>query len=188
MRHVVHRAFTSTEDKIYCRWRSQNAMLVMALAQPRADARSARGDYLSTPNVTSLWSLRYVQTRRIERGYYPPQNRAVQNETNERSPHVSVSLFLTPFPLVGSRRAVVDAAPVSTIAPRAKAIVTGLVRTGRATKFQVVGEFVRADGIGTAIYWVTSDGTRVLRGDVPHSADELQAGFIEKMLRAGSGA
>jgi hypothetical protein len=71
---------------------------------------------------------------------------------------------------------------------RAKAIATGLVRTGRATKFQVVGEFVRADGIGTAIYWVTSDGTRVLRGVLPDTAEELQSGFIEKMLVAGSAA
>jgi len=74
------------------------------------------------------------------------------------------------------------------ITPRAKAIAEGLVRSGRATKFQVSGGFVRADGIGTAIYWVTSDGTRVLRGDVPHSADELQTGFVEKMFVAGSGA
>ena len=72
------------------------------------------------------------------------------------------------------------------ITPRAKAIAEGLVRTGRAAKFQVSGKYVRADGIGTAIYWVTSDGTRVLRGDVPHTADELQAGFVEKMVRAGS--
>jgi len=63
-----------------------------------------------------------------------------------------------------------------------------LVRTGRATKFQVVGEFVRADGIGTAIYWIAGDGSRVLRGDGLDSADELQIGFIDRMVRAGSGA
>jgi hypothetical protein len=47
--------------------------------------------------------------------------------------------------------------------------------------------FVRADGIGTAIYWITSDGARVLRGPLPDTADELQGGFIKKMLRTGSG-
>ena len=85
----------------------------------------------------------------------------------------------------------VDAETVSTTtkpSPRAKAIATGLVRSGRAAKFQVSGGFVRADGIGSAIYWITGDGTRVLRGDTVDNADELQPGFIEAMTRAGSEA
>jgi hypothetical protein len=73
------------------------------------------------------------------------------------------------------------------IMPRAKAIAEGLVRTGRATKFQVVGGFVRADGVGLT-YRVSDDGARVLRGLLPDTADELQLGFIDKMVRAGSGA
>jgi hypothetical protein len=69
--------------------------------------------------------------------------------------------------------------------PRAQAIAAGLVRTGRATNLRVTGNFVRADGLG-ATYWVRTDGTGVLRGHMIGGADELQTGFIEAMVRAGS--
>jgi len=61
------------------------------------------------------------------------------------------------------------------------------VRSGRAAKFQTAGGYIRADGLGS-IYWIDGDGTRVLRGVLPDTAEELQSGFIEKMLMAGSGA
>ena len=69
--------------------------------------------------------------------------------------------------------------------PRAQAIAAGLVRAGRATNYRVFGNFVRADGVG-ATYWVSNDGTRVLRGDMIGGADEMQPGFLEAMARAGS--
>jgi hypothetical protein len=71
--------------------------------------------------------------------------------------------------------------------PCARAIVAGLVRAGRATHYRVFGNFVRADGVG-ATYWVSNDGTRVLRGDTIGSADELQPGFLEAMARVSSEA
>jgi hypothetical protein len=70
--------------------------------------------------------------------------------------------------------------------PRARAIAAGLVRTGRAAKSRAAAAgFIRADG-GDAVYWISDDGARVLRGDAIDSADELQRGFIEAMARAGS--
>jgi hypothetical protein len=69
--------------------------------------------------------------------------------------------------------------------PRAKAIAAGLVRTGRAAKSRAAGNFIRADG-GDATYWVSIDGTHLLRGDAVEIADELQRGFIDAMARAGS--
>jgi len=69
--------------------------------------------------------------------------------------------------------------------PRAQAIAVGLARTGRAAKFRGFAGFVRAEG-GGAIYWISGDGTRVLRGDTIDSADELQRGFLEAMVKAGS--
>jgi hypothetical protein len=73
------------------------------------------------------------------------------------------------------------------VSQRAKAIAEGLVRSGRAAKFRVAAGFVRANG-GGAIYWISADGTRVLRGDAVDSADELQPGFLQAMVRAGSDA
>jgi hypothetical protein len=51
--------------------------------------------------------------------------------------------------------------------------------------YRTAGNFVRVEGVG-ATYWITHDGARVLRGDTVDGADELQAGFIEAMVRAGS--
>ncbi len=36
------------------------------------------------------------------------------------------------------------------------------------------------------IWHLAADGTRLLRGDTLDTADDLQRGFIEAMLRAGS--
>jgi hypothetical protein len=74
--------------------------------------------------------------------------------------------------------------PIEKPSPRAQAIAAGLVRSGRAARSRVAGNFIRADG-GGAVYWVSRDGGRLLRGDVVDSADELQRGFIEAMARAG---
>jgi hypothetical protein len=75
--------------------------------------------------------------------------------------------------------------PIEKPSPRAQAIAAGLVRTGRAAKSRALGNFIRADG-GSAVYWISRDGARVLRGEVADTADELQRGFIEAMARAGA--
>jgi hypothetical protein len=53
--------------------------------------------------------------------------------------------------------------------------------------YRVFGNFLRADGVG-ATYWVSNDGTRVLRGDTIGGADELQPGFLEAMALVSSEA
>lgn len=73
---------------------------------------------------------------------------------------------------------------------RALAIAKGLVRTNRVSKKEVVGGtfggFVRLRAVVGAFYWISLDGMRVLRGQDPGGADELQDGFVEAMARAGN--
>jgi hypothetical protein len=68
---------------------------------------------------------------------------------------------------------------------RAWAIAVGLVRTGRAAKYEATEGFIRAEGVGPTRYWISDDGARLLRGRIVASADELQDGFVEAMARAG---
>jgi hypothetical protein len=69
---------------------------------------------------------------------------------------------------------------------RARAIADGLVRTGRASNPILTQSFICLTGGNDVYYWVAFDGRRVLRGRRTLSADDLQAGFIESMVRAGS--
>jgi hypothetical protein len=48
---------------------------------------------------------------------------------------------------------------------RALAIAAGLVRTGRAATYQFADSFICAEGGAGGRYWISDDGTRVLRGD-----------------------
>ena len=59
------------------------------------------------------------------------------------------------------------------------------MKSGRAAKFQLAGKFLRVDGAG-ATHWVATDGWRLLRGVLLDRSVELQAGFLEAMLVAGS--
>lgn len=68
---------------------------------------------------------------------------------------------------------------------RAWAVAAGLVRTGRAATYEPVNSFIRADGVGTARYWISDDGSRILRGRTLSGAAELQRGFVNAMARAG---
>jgi hypothetical protein len=71
---------------------------------------------------------------------------------------------------------------------RALTIAKGLVRTKRVSdseEVETTNRFIRLPAIPGAFYWVSFDGTRVLRGERPDHADELQQGFIEAMARAG---
>lgn len=69
---------------------------------------------------------------------------------------------------------------------RAWAVAEGLIRTGRAERSRESGKFIRVDGVKGACYWVAFDGCRVLRGRTVMAADELQAGFVDAMARAGT--
>jgi hypothetical protein len=68
---------------------------------------------------------------------------------------------------------------------RARAIIEGLVRTGRGTSPQVAGAYVRLRARIGGFYWVPIDGTRLLRGDDVDAAEQLQESFTETMARAG---
>ena len=68
--------------------------------------------------------------------------------------------------------------------PRAWAIAAGLVRTRRATKYDVTDGYIRAEGRAQR-YWITDNGARVLRGKIIATADVLQDGFVDAMARAG---
>jgi hypothetical protein len=80
------------------------------------------------------------------------------------------------------------AAPFSSPSPRAAAVAEGLVRTGRASDPITTDGYIRLVAGAGQHYWVSSDGQRVLRGPDLGDADELQAGFIAAMERAGAAA
>ena len=69
---------------------------------------------------------------------------------------------------------------------RAWAIAAGLVRTRRAATYEPSNSFIRAEGIGAVRYWISADGDRLLRGHQLTDAEDLQAGFIDAMARAGA--
>jgi hypothetical protein len=73
------------------------------------------------------------------------------------------------------------------ISPRAKAIAEGLIRTRRARHSGVLDQgMIRLEGMIGGYYWISFDGSRVLRGaDVWEDAEELQPKFIDAMERAG---
>lgn len=75
-----------------------------------------------------------------------------------------------------------DAAPSS----RALAIARGLVRSARAKDGRPSGGYLHLAGLKGDDYWISFDGQRVLRGPELDLADELQPGFVDSMLRAGT--
>jgi hypothetical protein len=69
---------------------------------------------------------------------------------------------------------------------RAAAIARGLVRTGRAAKGIGPGQgMVSLQCLNGGFYWISLDGSQVLRGSTLMAADELQAKFRDAMERAG---
>jgi hypothetical protein len=73
-----------------------------------------------------------------------------------------------------------------TISARAKAIANGLIRTGRASEGRAARGHLRLRAERTgSFYWITADGSRLLRGDELDSAEELQASFVQAMVQAG---
>jgi hypothetical protein len=73
------------------------------------------------------------------------------------------------------------------ISPRLKAIAEGLIRTGRAGKRREYDRgMLRLECLTGGFYWISLDGSRVVRGARLPTADELQPKFIEAMERAGT--
>jgi hypothetical protein len=69
---------------------------------------------------------------------------------------------------------------------RAAAIARGLVRTGRAAMgIRSDQGMLRLQCLSGGFYWISLDGSDVLRGSTLTEADELQAKFRDTMERAG---
>ena len=74
------------------------------------------------------------------------------------------------------------------ISPRARAIAEGLIRTGRAGKHGVYDHgMLRLECLAGGFYWISLDGSRVLRGAKLFDAEELQPKFADAIERAGRG-
>jgi len=73
-----------------------------------------------------------------------------------------------------------------TISPRAKAIADGLIRTKRAINDAALDQgMLRLRCKKGGYYWVSLNGSRVLRGWGLFDADELQPKFTAAMQSAG---
>ena len=69
---------------------------------------------------------------------------------------------------------------------RARTIAEGLFRTRRAARHGVVDRgMVRLECTKGGYYWISLDGSRVVRGDRLPTAEELQPKLIDAMERAG---
>ena len=72
------------------------------------------------------------------------------------------------------------------ISTRARAIAEGLIRTRRAGYSGVIDQgMLKLECTKGGYYWISLDGSRVLRGSTIFEADELQRKFIDAMERAG---
>ena len=72
------------------------------------------------------------------------------------------------------------------LSARARAIAEGLIRTKRAHYHGVFDQgMLRLACRKGGYYWISLDGSRVLRGKMLFEAEELQPKFIEAMERAG---
>ena len=70
---------------------------------------------------------------------------------------------------------------------RALAIARGLVRSARASDGRPSDGYLHLPGLSGDDYWISFDGTRLLRGPQLRQAEELQQGFADSMARAGGG-
>ena len=73
----------------------------------------------------------------------------------------------------------------SEVSNHARAIIAGLVRTGRGSDPRIAGAYVRLLARIGGFYWVRIDGSRLLRGHNVDDAEPLQEKFTETMARAG---
>jgi hypothetical protein len=76
------------------------------------------------------------------------------------------------------------------LSDRARHIARGLIRTKRASRGTLPSadaEFAQLPTIPSGgFYWITVDGSRLMRGATFVGAVELQPGFAEQMARAGA--
>ncbi len=73
----------------------------------------------------------------------------------------------------------------SIVSQRARAVAQGLIRTGRAEHHGVFDRgMLKLRGRKGGNYWVSLDGSRLLRGRELFEAEELHPGFIDVMERA----
>jgi hypothetical protein len=71
------------------------------------------------------------------------------------------------------------------VSAQARAIIAGLVQTGRGSDPQIAGAYVRLLARIGGFYWVRLDGSGLLRGNNVQGAERLQQKFTETMVRAG---
>jgi hypothetical protein len=72
------------------------------------------------------------------------------------------------------------------ISQRARAIAEGLIRTDRAHHRGVIEHgMLRLTNRKGGFYWISLDGSRLLRGDELFGAEELQGKFRDSMERVG---
>jgi hypothetical protein len=115
----------------------------------------------------------------------------VQFEGKPRSVEGPAAFFLhgtfaAPEPRQDNMAAEVAKPHEPVIAERAAAIARGLVRTERAAKgIRSDQGMLRLECLSGGFYWISFDGSGVLRGPTLREADELQAKFIDAMERAG---
>jgi hypothetical protein len=71
--------------------------------------------------------------------------------------------------------------------PRAIAIARGLARSARADRAVIVGNWLRAKARrGNEFYFLSANGTRLLRGLSLSEATELTPGFAQAMAKRGA--
>jgi hypothetical protein len=69
---------------------------------------------------------------------------------------------------------------------RARTITEGLIRTRRAERHGVIDQgMLKLECTKGGYYWISLDGSRVLRGKAIFEAEELQPKFIDAMERVG---
>ena len=68
---------------------------------------------------------------------------------------------------------------------RALAIARGLIRTQRSSDVNAVEGYLRLPSGEDEFYWISFDGSHLLRGHRREFAEELQPGFTDAMARVG---
>jgi hypothetical protein len=72
------------------------------------------------------------------------------------------------------------------ISTRARAIAEGLIRTRRAGYSGVIDrDMLKLECLSGGFYWISLNGSRLLRGARLPTAEDLQPKFIDAMERAG---
>ena len=68
----------------------------------------------------------------------------------------------------------------------AAAIVTGLIRTGRArNRSERLGDLIRLERCAGGYYWLDINGTELRQGPMLLGAEPLQESFVAAMLASG---